>query len=93
MKITDYEKKNYILKDKSDLVILSKVKKLENHKLNKKDKEIVKLIKTQLKKNWRLPLIKYLNRLIIQYKKYKRLSKFTEEKILSPSLLQLSYLP
>ena len=35
----------------------------------KKDKEIVKLIKTQLKKNWRLPLIKYLNRLIIQYKK------------------------
>ncbi|MBS3086113.1 hypothetical protein J4422_00225 [Candidatus Pacearchaeota archaeon] len=69
MKITDYEKKNYILKDKSDLVILSKVKKLENHKLNKKDKEIVKLIKTQLKKNWRLPLIKYLNRLIIQYKK------------------------
>ena len=64
MILTKAEKKKYVLKDKKDLVILAKVKELEKRKLNKKDKEVVKLIKTQLKDDWRTPLIKYLNKLL-----------------------------
>lgn len=68
MKANNYEKKNYILNDKYDLVILSKIKKLEKKKLNKQDKITLKLIRTQLKKDWRSPLIKYLNKLLKKYK-------------------------
>ncbi len=68
MKITNYEKKMYVLKDKNDLVILTKVNRLESKKLSKQDREIVRLIKSQLKIKWRLPLIKYLDKLIKKYK-------------------------
>ena len=67
--ITTHEKKHYIIKDKKDFILLSKIKELEKKELNKRDKEIVKLIRTQLKNDWRTPLIKYLNKLL---KKYKR---------------------
>ncbi len=60
MKITRSEKRNYVLKDKKDLIILSKIKELEKKKLDKRDKEILKLIRTQLKSEWRNPLINYL---------------------------------
>lgn len=63
IKLTKYEKKNYLLKDKKDLIILSKIKELEKRKLNNKQKEILRLIKTQLKDDWRTPLIKYLNKI------------------------------
>ncbi len=63
IKLTNYEKKNYLLKDDKDLMILSKIKRLENKKLNNKDKEILKLIRTQLKNDWRTPLIKYLSKM------------------------------
>ncbi len=66
--ITSYEKKNYFLKDKKDLIILSKIKKLEIKNLKKMDKEIIKLIRTQLKLDWRTPLINHLNKLLIKYK-------------------------
>ena len=69
MKLTKSEKKNYLFKDKKDLVILSKIKELESKKLNKQDKEHTKLIRTQLKKDWRIPLIRDLNKLIKKYKK------------------------
>jgi len=69
MKLTDYEKRNYPLNDKEDLIILAKIKKLENYKLNKIDKDNIKLIRTQLKKDWRSPLIGHLNKLLIKYKK------------------------
>jgi hypothetical protein len=69
MRITKYEKRNYLLNDKKDLIILSKIKMLEKKKLSKKDKEIVKLIRTQLKADWRTPLVDYLNKLSIKYKK------------------------
>ena len=68
MDITKFEKKNYVLKDKKDLIILSKIKELEKNRLNKKDKEIINLIRTQLKKEWRTPLITYLNKLSKKYK-------------------------
>ncbi|MEK6840368.1 MAG: hypothetical protein AABX79_00235 [Nanoarchaeota archaeon] len=69
MKLTSYEKRNYVMNDKDDFVILKKIKSLEKKKLNSKDKEAVDLIRTQLKKNWRSPLIKYLDKIIIKYKK------------------------
>jgi len=69
MKITSYEKRKYLLKEKNDLVMLSKIKKLEKYQLNEKDKEIIKLIRTQLEKEWRIPLIRYLNKLSNRYKK------------------------
>ena len=69
MKLTGYEKRNYVMNDKNDFVILKKIKLVEKKKLNAKDKEIVNLIRTQMKKNWRLPLIKYLDKLNRKYKK------------------------
>ncbi len=69
MKISSYEKKNYVLKDKTDLIILSKIKMLETKKLSNSDKSTIKLIKTQLKRDWRMPLINSLNKLITKYKK------------------------
>lgn len=67
-KLTKYEKKNYILVNKKSQTILTKIKELEKHKLNTKDKKIVKLIRTQLKRDWETPLITYLNKLLRKYK-------------------------
>ncbi|MBI2044579.1 hypothetical protein HYT23_00820 [Candidatus Pacearchaeota archaeon] len=69
MKVTAYEKRNYALSDKEYFVILAKIKNVEKHELSRNDKEIVNLIRTQLKKNWRLPLISYLNKITLKYKK------------------------
>lgn len=69
MKLTPYEKRNYVLNDKEDFIILKKIKEAEKYRLSANDKEIIKLIRAQLKKNWRLPLIYYLNKLIVKYKK------------------------
>lgn len=68
MKLSIYEKRNYILNDKKDLIILEKIKKLEKNKLDRNDKEIIRLIKTQLKHDWRNPLIDYLNRSLKKYR-------------------------
>jgi hypothetical protein len=48
------------------MVILSKIKELEKKNLDKKDKEIIELIRTQLKLDWRTPLIDYLDNLLIK---------------------------
>ena len=69
IKVTKFERKNYVLKDKKNLIILKKIKEIEKHKLNSKDKEVIKLARTQLKKDWQTPLINYLNKLLIKYKK------------------------
>lgn len=69
LKITNYERKNYILTDKKSQIILLKIKELKKKKLNKKDKEIIRLLRTQLKKDWQSPLIIYLNKLLKKYKK------------------------
>jgi len=74
MKLTGYEKKTYVMKDKEDFIILSKIKELEKKNLSKEDKEIINLIRTQLKKNWRLPLINYLNLSLKEYKRPKKSS-------------------
>jgi hypothetical protein len=67
--LTAYEKKNYVMKTKKDFIILSKIKELEKKKLNSKEKEAVRLMRTQLKEDWRSPLISYLNKLLSKYKK------------------------
>ncbi len=53
--------KKYILKTKRDIKILNLCKKLEKIKLSKEDGQFVKLIKSQLEKDWRKHLIKKLN--------------------------------
>jgi len=56
MKISSYEKKNYVFKEPRDYKILVKIKELERKKLTKNDKEVIKLIRTQLKDDWRADL-------------------------------------
>ena len=51
MDITKSERRIYVLKDKEDFLILSKIKELEKKGLNKGDKVMVNLIRTQLKKD------------------------------------------
>jgi len=62
--ITALDRKKYLLLEKRDSIILKKIKLLEQKKLGKRDREVLKLIKTQLEKDWRKPLINYLNKLI-----------------------------
>ena len=71
-KATAQEKKRYVLRTHADLEILASCKILEKLRLAKHDKELVKLIKTQLKKEWRKPLLQQLNKLL---KKYSRQAK------------------
>ena len=68
MDITSLDKKKYVLGKKKDVVILEKIKLLEKMKLNNSDKIVLRLIKTQLEREWRRPLIIYLNKLINKYR-------------------------
>ena len=69
MEATKYEKENYVLSDKKNLLMLYKIKELEKNKLSKTDKEVIKMVRTQLKKDWQTPLIAYLNKVSKKYKK------------------------
>lgn len=69
IKITSADRKRYPLPDKSDLEILRKIKYLEKMKITKSEKDLLKLIRSQLLDNWRKPLIVILNKMI---KKYRR---------------------
>lgn len=60
--------KKYILPTDEDYVILGKCKKLEKMELSKSDKELVKLIKSQLEDEWRKPLINKLDEILKRYK-------------------------
>ncbi len=68
IKATSSEKRKYILSTDKDFEILSKCKKLKKIKISKEDKEIVNLIETQLKPEWRDPLVQTLSKLIKKYK-------------------------
>ena len=68
-KVTTSEKKKYVLSTDNDFEILAKCKLLEQLNLTKEDKILVKLIKTQLKDDWRKALLKTLERLLKKYKK------------------------
>jgi len=68
-KVALSEKKKYVLSTDSDFEILAKCKQLEKLKLTKEDRLLVKLIKTQLKDDWRRPILKTLNQLLKRYRK------------------------
>jgi len=63
------EQERYVLSTDSDYEILGKIHKLEKKPLSNKDSYLVQFIRTQLEEDWRLPLIKELNRLLSKYKR------------------------
>lgn len=65
--IKEEDRKRYVLAEKRDFEILEKIYKLKEHDLSKEDKEIIELIRTQLEKDWRKPLMQFLNKLIKKY--------------------------
>jgi hypothetical protein len=67
-KVKPADKKRYLLPDKKDLEILQKIYSVEAEKLSAQDRELVKLIRTQLLREWRPPLIKTLDKLLDKYK-------------------------
>ena len=67
LKATAQERKMYVLRTRTDLEILAECKHLQKLRLTKQDNEIVKLIKTQLKRDWRKPLLQKLNKLLKKY--------------------------
>ena len=68
-RIKKSDKKRYVFVEKRDYEILSKVYQLEKFNLTRNDKDLIKFIRTQLKKDWRSPVIKVLNRLLKKYNK------------------------
>ncbi len=65
--ITEEEEKEYLLPNEDDYEILSIIKTLENENLSENDKNVVKLIKTQLREDWREPLIDRLKEILQKY--------------------------
>jgi hypothetical protein len=67
-KLTNYEKNNFVFDEERDYEILEKCKALEKKKLTKEDKKLIKVIKIQLKEDWRKTLLIELNKLMKKYK-------------------------
>lgn len=65
--VTAKDKKQYVLSTDADLEILEKVYALEKKKLSVADKELVRLVRSQLKLDWRVPLVRELNKLLKKY--------------------------
>ena len=68
MKVKPEDKKKYLLLEDQDYEILEKIYKLEKKQLSSEDKKLVKLLRTQLERDWRTPLVKFLDRLLKKYK-------------------------
>ena len=66
-KIRKSDKKKYVFVEKRDYEILSEIYQLEKFDLIKSDEDLVKLVRTQLKRDWRVPIIKLLNKLLKKY--------------------------
>lgn len=67
--VSKKEKARYVLAIDEDFEILERCKLLLKKRLNKEDRELVTLVKTQLEDDWRKPLIKKLNELSKKYEK------------------------
>lgn len=67
IRITRTEKKRYVLATDTDFEILAKCKHLERLNLSKEDRKLVKLIRAQLKQDWRKSLVITLNQLLKKY--------------------------
>ena len=68
LKVRKSDKKKYALSTDIDLEILGKIYKLEQKKLSVIDKNLVRLVRTQLEHDWRNSLIRELNRLLKKYR-------------------------
>lgn len=66
-KISKIDAKKYVLPTDEDYIILGKCKELEKKKVSKEDKNMIRLIKTQLEDDWRGYLIKELDRIAKKY--------------------------
>ncbi|EKD79156.1 MAG: hypothetical protein ACD_41C00152G0007 [uncultured bacterium] len=66
--LTKTETKKYVLSTAKDYEILAKVKQLEKLNLNKDNKLLIKLIKSQLEQDWRKSLMRELDKLLHKYK-------------------------
>lgn len=83
--ITDQEKKRYVLKEQRDIEILQLVHDLEKSRQKLPDGEIVllSLIRTQLKEDWRKPLLQVLQQMkkdsaMSSKKRMMKLKKFAD---------------
>lgn len=67
--LTRTEKRRYVLGTDQDYKILTKVKQLEKLNLNKQERLLITLIKSQLERNWRKGLMQELNKILHKYNK------------------------
>ena len=65
--VTEQEEAEYLMPNEEDYVVLAKVKTLENKNLSDHDKELVEMIRSQLKADWRTPLLEKLEILLQKY--------------------------
>ncbi len=68
IKIEDWEKKKYPLKDPKDFEILGKIHELENLPLSPEDKRLVNFIRTQLEEDWQTPCLNLLEEILKKYR-------------------------
>ncbi|MFA5076685.1 MAG: hypothetical protein WC480_04720 [Patescibacteria group bacterium] len=66
--ITSQDKKRYSMSTDADYQILDRIYRLEKRKLSPKDRELVKLVRTQLEHHWRAPILRFLNQLVKKYR-------------------------
>ena len=66
-KIRAEDKRKYVLPEQRDLQILRMIYRLEKARLSDADKKYIRLIRTQLKADWRKPLIRFLQNLLKKY--------------------------
>ena len=68
IKIEDWEKKKYPLKDPKDIEILGKIHELENLPLSPEDKRLINFIRTQLEEDWQTPCLNLLEEILKKYR-------------------------
>lgn len=68
-RITEEDKKRYVLSTDEDWEILGKIYQLEKKKLSAEDKKFIAFLRTQLEHDWRASVVQALNDLL---KKYER---------------------
>lgn len=64
MKFPPKPKTPYLFIKKQDKAIFRKLSEFEDKKLTKKDEELVKFLYSQLEKNWRDPLEKFIDKML-----------------------------
>ena len=68
VRIKAKDKKRYVFAEEQDYQILAEIYELEKCKLSPGDTKVINLIRTQLERDWRKPLLKFLYGLSKKYK-------------------------